>query len=298
MMTRTSTWENLGKEVLSSDYQEILEKADLDYTVAARDLYVDAGNGSSILVPDKKMIVREDNNQLFGIVSSRYQICQNREAFAFVDYLNGVSFLKAGASGGMVWIIGKLDEVNVLGDKIAPHLIFQNSHDGSSSIRTTICMLRIVCQNQFVSTFRESPATINIRHAGDVEEKLLVARETMQGVYDYVKSYDSLANNLVKEKVTSQRFDKLVEEYFKIDVESTDRVKNFVLDRREKFYEAYNADDNQNFKGTKWGVINAFSDLITHEEAARKTATWENNRFLNSLSPSTMNEFLRLVEAA
>lgn len=296
-MTRTSTWETVGTTAHTSNFRELLKEADLDYNTVMEDLYVEH-DSNKILVPNKKVVLREDNQEILGIVSDRYQLCQNRDALDFVEYLDGVTLTKAGGVGGMVWMIGKLPEVNVLGDNITPHLIFQNSHDGSCSIKTTICMLRIVCQNQFVAAFNESPATISIRHQGDLDEKLLVARETMQGVYNYVKTYDQVANTLATQKVTPKRFNDLVEGFFAIPEEASDRTKNFILDRREKFFEAYNADDNQNFKGTKWGLVNAYSDLITHEEYARKVSNWEVNRFLNSLSPSAMNEFMRIVEAA
>lgn len=296
-MSRISTWENIGTKSSGGHYMDLLKKADLDYDVIAENVVVNH-EGSQILVPNKKAILRADTKEIFGIVSDRYQLCQNREALDFVDYLDDVTLLNAGSSGGMIWMIGKLPEVKVLGDSIEPHLIFQNSHDGSCSIKTTICMLRIVCQNQFVSSFKDSPATINIRHQGDLDEKLLVARQTMQGVYDYVKNYDAVANELAVKKVTPKKFNEIVEGFFKIPEDVSDRTKNYILERRENFVAAYNADDNQNFKGTKWGVINAYSDLITHEDYVRKTPKWETNRFLNSLSPSTMNEFMSVVEAA
>lgn len=296
-MTRMSTWENVGTKSSTNSVMELLKSADLDYTAVTEDLFVEHA-GTKIQVPNKKVVLREDTKEIFGIVSDRYQLCQNREALDFVEYLDNVTLINAGSAGGLTWMIGKLPEVIVLGDTIAPHLIFQNSHDGSCSIKTTICMLRIVCQNQFVSSFKESPATISIRHQGNLDEKLLVARETMQGVYDYVKNYDEVANTLVMKKVTPKKFNDIVEEFFKIPEEASDRTKNFILDRREKFHEAYNADDNQNFKGTQWGIINAYSDLITHEECARKTSNWETSRFINSLSPTTMNEFMRFIGAA
>lgn len=296
-MSRISTWENIGTKSNGGHYMDLLKEADLDYDVIAENVVVNH-EGSQILVPNKKAILRADTKEIFGIVSDRYQLCQNREALDFVDYLDDVTLLNAGSSGGMIWMIGKLPEVKVLGDSIEPHLIFQNSHDGSCSIKTTICMLRIICQNQFVSSFKDSPATINIRHQGDLDEKLLVARQTMQGVYDYVKNYDAVANELAVKKVTPKKFNEIVEGFFKIPEDVSDRTKNYILERRENFVAAYNADDNQNFKGTKWGVINAYSDLITHEDYVRKTPKWETNRFLNSLSPSTMNEFMSVVEAA
>ena len=296
-MVRTTTWNNLGTVAKTNSYKQLLQDAGLDYTTVAKDLFTEY-EGTKIQVPNKKVILREDTSEVFGIVSDRYQLCQNIDALDFVDYLPDVTLKSAGSAGSAIWMIGTLPEVNVLGDSVAPHLIFQNSHDGSCSIKTTICMLRIVCQNQFVSAFENSPATITIRHQGDLDEKLIVTRKTMQGVYDYVKNYNDVANKFASERVTPAVFNQIVEEYFKIPEEASERTKLFILDRRDNFRTAYDADDNQNFKGTKWGIINAFSDLATHEEYARKTVNYETNRFLNSLNPSQMTEFMNLVEAA
>lgn len=296
-MNRISTWENVGTATLSQDYRQVLSEADLNYKAVAEDLFVEH-EGTKLQVPGRKVILREDTQEIFGIVSDRYQICQNEEAFDFIENIDNIKLIRAGSAGGNVWIIGALPEVSVLGDTITPHLIFQNSHDGSCSIKTTICMLRIVCQNQFVASFKESPATISIRHQGDIDEKLLVARETMQEVYNYVRNYDEVASQLATKKITPKKFNEIVEGFFKIPEEVSDRSKNLILDRQQRFRDAYNADDNQNFKGTKWGVINAYSDLITHEEYARKTNNWEINRFLNSLSPSSMNSFMSFIRAA
>ena len=295
-MIRTSTWENVGTES-HGNYMDLLKAADLDYTVIAEDSFVER-EGSKIMIPNQKVVLREDTNEVLGTVSSRYQLCQNRDALDFVEYLEGVSLIKAGSNGGMVWMIGKLPEVEVLGDVITPHLIFQNSHDGSCSIKTTICMLRMICQNQFIATFKDSPATITIRHQGEMEKKLISARETMQGIYNYVKNYDKVANDLVTQKVTPKKFNEILEGYFKVPEEASERSTRIILDKRERFLEAYNADDNQNFKGTKWGIINAFSDFSTHEEYVRKTDNWQNSRFLNSLSPAYMTEFMKFIGAA
>lgn len=294
---RTSTWQNLGTDLVTKDYREILKTSGLDYKTVSEDLFMEH-EGEKILIPNKKVLLRDDTKEIFGVVSDRYQICQNEDAFDFVDYIEDVTLKKAGGVAGFVWMIGELPEVTVLGDKITPNLIFQNSHDGNCSIKTTICMLRMVCQNQFVAAFNNSPATISIKHNGDLNHKLESAKITMSNVYDYVKNYDAVANELVMQKVTPKKLDKIIEEYFAIPEDATTRTQNFILDRREQFYDAYHAEDNNNFKGTKWGIINAYSDFITHEEFARKTANWETNRFFYSLNPSNMTEFLKRVEAA
>lgn len=299
-MMRETTWNNLGVKASSNDLDVLLKEADLDYTAVARDLYVDSGfGGNKILVPEKKMIVREDTNQMFGIVSDRYQICQNRDALDFVRYIDDIELQKAGTtSSGYVYLIGKLPEVNILGDTIRPNLIFQNSHDGSTSIRTTICMLRMVCQNQFVSAFRDSPATIRISHLGNVDEKLLVAKDTLVRVHDYIKTYEAEATDLATQRISPKTFNEIVSKFFTISDENSDRRNEKIERDREIFLKAYNEDDNQNFKGTRWGVINAYSDYLTHYEPLRRTENWEEQRFNWSLNPKYMQEFVECVKAA
>lgn len=296
-MTRTTMWENIGVKASTNDFDILMKEADLDYTAVSRELYA-GPTESPILIPDRKVIVREDTNQVFGIISDRYQICQNKDALDFVKYIDDIELLKAGQIGGTVYMIAQLPEVNILDDSIRPHLIFQNSHDGSSSIKATICMLRIVCQNQFVSTFKDSPATIKISHLGDISEKLVIARDTLSSVNNYVRNFEDTAGELVKAKLTPIRFNKIIEKFFATSAEYSDRRNQRIEEDRELFISALNADDNANFVKTKWGAVNAFSDFITHYEPSRKSEGWQENRFMWYLNPAVMDQFIEFVKAA
>ena len=298
---RTTTWatNSFGTEATSNSYIDLLTEADLNYRAVEAPIFAEY-NGQKVEVLDKKAVIREDTQDLLGVVSNRYKVCQNADALSFVENINDIKLLKAGAVGqnnSTIYMIGQLPEVTVLGDTITPHLIFQNSHDGLSGIKATICMLRVICQNQFISTFADSPAVISIRHQGDLDGNLIAARETMNSMYDYVKTYDKFANNMVAQKVDSKMFNKILEGYFKITEDETDRTKSNILDCREYFTQCYNVDDNQNFKGTKYGLINAFSDYITHKEPMKKSINWEKNRFANSINPYQMDQFRKIVEA-
>lgn len=297
---RTTTWASstFGTEATSNNYIDLLNKADLNYQATMAPIFAEY-NGQKVEVLDKKAVIREDTQELLGVVSNRYKICQNVDALSFIENINDIKLLKAGAVGtnnSTIYMIGQLSEVKVLGDIITPHIIFQNSHDGLCGIKATICMLRIVCQNQFVSTFEHSPATISIRHQGELDGKLIAARETMNSLYDYVKTYDQFANTMVAQKVDSKMFNRILESYFKIPEDATDRMKANIIDCRDRFIACYDVDDNQNFKGTKYGVINAFSDYITHKDPMKKTTNWEKSRFMNSISPYPMDQFRRIVE--
>lgn len=298
---RTTTWASntFGTEATSNNYIDLLTKADLNYQATSAPIFAEY-NGQKVEVLDKKAIIREDTQELLGVVSNRYKVCQNVDALSFIENINDIKLLKAGSVGtnnSTIYMIGQLPEVKVLGDIITPHVIFQNSHDGLSGIKATICMLRVVCQNQFISTFANSPAVISIRHQGDLDGNLIAARDTMNSMYEYVRTYDQFANNMVAQKVDSKMFNQILEGYFKIPEDATDRMKSNILDCREYFTQCYNVDDNQNFKGTKYGLINAFSDYITHKEPMKKSTNWEKSRFANSINPYQMDQFRRVVDS-
>lgn len=294
---RETMWESIGVEASVNDFDVAMREADLDYNVVAKDLEFKSSTGESVVLPDKKLLVREDTDEVFGIVSDRYKICQNKEALDFVRYIDDIELVKAGSYNGLVYLIAKLPEVTILGDTISPHLIFQNSHDGSSSIRSTICMLRLICQNQFITSFKNSPATVKVSHIGDMDGKLIVARDTLKQVNEYIRSFDQEANDLAKVKLTPIRFNKVLEKFFATSEEYSDKQNERILQDKERFLTAFNTDDNQNFIKTKWGLVNAYSDYLTHYEPIRKTDNWKDTRFIYGISPTPMDNFINFVKA-
>ena len=54
-------------------------------------------------------------------------------------------------------------------------------------------------------------------------------------------------------------------------------------DEKAKFLRAYNAEDNQNFKGSAWGLLNGLTDYITHKEFKRKVELPDEKRFIETI---------------
>lgn len=277
----TAAWFGMGHEYKTNDLHEAFKAYDLDYKVSLRDLYV---GEEMIKIPGRKVTVREDNNQVFGIVSDHYKVIQNDEALSFIESIikeSDMTLIRGGhTSWGSYYLIGELPEMKVLGDSIKPHLIFQNSHDGSVPLKATICMLRLFCQNQFAYNFKSSPATIKILHKGETESKLDTAAQTLYDVKKYVETYQHTAENLTKVKVTPKKFNQIVESYFKIPESASQSVTDRILARRESLISAYDTLDNSNLKDTMWGVINAYTDYSTHRQMKNKESL-----FLDSVNP-------------
>ena len=84
--TRTKPWHGLGTMVEEAPTsREALEAAGLNWQVIQKNLVTDSG----IVVPGFKANLRETDQQVLGVVSDRYKVVQNEEAFAFTDALLG-----------------------------------------------------------------------------------------------------------------------------------------------------------------------------------------------------------------
>lgn len=255
---------------------------------------------SGIIIPGQMATVREDTGDVFGIVSNSYEICQNRDAFDFINYIDDVKFVKAGQTNkGLVYVIAELPEVSILGDSFKPHVIFQNGHNGAYSVKAAICPLRLVCQNQFNLAFASTGNTVVVRHSRTMNDKLIEARETMMNVAEYMKSLNENAEKYAAISFSENNVQSFVEKLFPISNDASERSKRNIQEKRDALISAYNSDDNQNFRGTLWGVVNAMSDYITHDSPSRTSKNWEENKFAYvTFSPVLTTMFNFLLEEA
>ena len=302
-MTRTTTFANIGTDITGlKTSKEVLDASNLNYTVVKKNMYLKDPAGDLIDYPDKKFTVVEGTDRVLGVVSSKYEVCQNRDAFSFIDYISsndeGFEYVKAGETDrGLIYIIAKIPDVTLMGDAITPYIIFQNSHDGFNSVKATISPLRIVCQNQFNVSFRESPNTVRIVHSSQMDNRMLAAREMMRDVATYMETFEDTAENLATKKISREQIHKLFNEVFEYKPEKmSDRQKRNFDEMRTDFFSCYDAEDNQNFKDTAWGVMNGAADFLTHRKTVRKANP--DAIFVNTtLLASALNQIFKRVSA-
>lgn len=294
---RTSTWNGIGTNVKANNISDVLKQANLNYNVITRPCMAKVGN-EEIVIPNKVVTMKEDTNEILGLVSNKYQICQNEEAFDFVNNVEGVEFIKAGETHtGMVYVIGKLPDVTVLGDTFTPYLIFQNGHNGVYTVKTTICPLRVVCQNQFNYAFRNSQNTISIQHSSLYAKKLAEAEKLIQNTAKYMREFGDTAEELALLKLgDDSSVQNIINSFFKLGTDATDRQIATAEEQKVALYSAYKADDNANFTGTAWGLINGFSDYLTHKDV-KNTKNKDENKFMTvTLDPKMFMAFVNHVK--
>lgn len=292
---RQSTFAGIGSEVRSAiTVEEALRLGNLNYQVEKKPIFLADGTP----IEGRYATTRLSDNFVYDIVSERYNIVQNEDAFDFINYMSeDIQFEKVGeTASGMIYLIASLEPMNILGDTYQPHLCFRNSHNGKFQLSVTICPLRIVCQNQFHICFKESPNTINIRHSRKAPEKLEEAAHILKGTADYMKELNIQAQKWANIHITNEQIEKVLFELFPIDKEN---MKDFQIERIEEqriiLKNIYNCNDNQNFKNTMWGMINAYSDFITHKPHRDTATAAENNFIAVTFDPNKMQNTLSLM---
>lgn len=294
MNIRTATWEAVGSNIsTATSVEEALKISGLDYTVEKVPVFLEDGTP----IPGAFCTKKEGTNDTFGVVGSQFEIIQNQEALSFVDNLvsEGLTFVKAGENHKMLYLIDKLPSIEVLGDEVTPYLIFQNSHNGSTTLKATIAPLRIVCQNQFNLTFRKAVNKISLRHTKSIKGRLHTAQQVLLQNTEYLSEFQKQALGLAQEKVSKKQVDTLLDGIFEIKPEFNPTQVRRMEEKRDRFLSAYQADDNQNFLGTKWGLINAYTDFVTHKPLRKETPQALENHFIKTTLKGSINDFVHQV---
>jgi phage/plasmid-like protein (TIGR03299 family) len=298
---RSTTWHAIGKSVEEcKNMEQVLKASGLDYEVTKEPISL---LGSNKAIPNRFVTCRPENGglKIYDVVSDKYQIIQNRDAFDFVNYMgDDFQFEKAGETkSGMVYIIGKLPEVNILGDAFTPHVIFRNGFDGKIKITAAITPLRLVCQNQFNFAFKNASNATTIRHVGNAEKKLAEAKEILRLSADYMSELNTMAEQFAKIKMNKDRLQKVTNLLFPLPegVEMNAYKRKHLEDQRAAFLKAHEAEDNANFRGTAWGLVNAYTDMITHKEPAGNRDDKLEGKFVNTTFKVTMNPIINAIEA-
>lgn len=304
-MERTATWNRIGKSVEQcKDMESVLKASGLDYTVEMRPVFMNAGpvdmTEAMAAIPNRFVTVRNTDNHPYDVVSDKFEIIQNREAFDFVNYIGeGLTFEKAGeTANGMVYIIGKLPEVSILGDAFTPYVLFRNGFNGKVKITAAISPLRIVCQNQFNFAFKHSASAMTIRHVRNAEAKLVEARETLKMCANYMQELNDMAEHFAGMKISGPQMERVVKYLFPIpeDTAINPFKRKNLEDQRAAFLAAHEQEDNRNFRGTAWGLVNAYTDFITHKEPAGKREDRFEGKFVTTTFKVAMNPIVEAIE--
>lgn len=280
MYVREVPWHGLGTRVEEAPTsKDALKLAGLDWRVDQKSIQVCGGSK----IENYKANVRSSDKKVLGVVTDRYRVVQNEDAFAFTDNLIGgdVRYECAGslAGGKKIWLLAKMPEREIIGDKTEPYLCFSNTHDGSGAIRVCMTPIRVVCNNTLNIALSTAKRSWSVRHTGNIETKLHEAAVCLELADKYMEKLDEEAQRLANKTITDERIREILDELFPLDEDASDREKKNVKSLKDEFMICYFAPDIQRFRNTAWGMVNAMSDMVTHNAPKRRTANYRENNW-------------------
>ena len=279
---RETPWHGLGVKVekaLSS--RKALEIAGLNWNVIQKPIYTD----DNVLIPSFKANVRESDGKILGVVTDRYKIVQNKEAFAFTDSLlgKGVKYETAGSlqGGKKVWLLANLPEkYKILDDEVNSYMVFSNSHDGTGAIKVAMTPIRVVCNNTLNLALSSAKRVWSANHTGNINAKLDEAMKTLLLAEHYMKNLNDEAEVLSKVKLTDKKVMNFVNELLPLPEDASKiQEKNITNLRDDMKLRYFDAPDLICLPKSAWRFVNAVSDFSTHAAPVRKTLNYKENLF-------------------
>ena len=269
---RETPWHGLGTRVMEAPGSEdALELAGLNWKVRQEPIYTD----NNLLIPGYKANVRDLDDKVLGVVTDRYKVVQNDEAFAFTDGLlgEGVRYETAGAllDGRKVWILARMPrEFIINGEQISP----------SGAIKVAVTPIRVVCNNTLNLALSTAKRSWSMVHTGDVQGKMEEAKQTLFMAEKYMSRLGREFENLRKIELT----DRQVMDYIKLllpyeNEDNSLHVRNINRLREDMQKRYFDAPDLKDVGNNAYRFVNAVSDFATHSEPIRRTKNFKENLF-------------------
>lgn len=268
-------WHKLGTKLENpATAEEAIRIAGLDYTVRLKPVKT-VINHKAKFIPNTFATVRADTGEVLGVVGSRYEPIQNKDAFAFFDALVGsdeAMYHTAGVlgRGERIWILAKLPDYIRVGknDVVNKYLLLTNSHDGSAVVRAKLTPIRVVCNNTLSIALSGNEQEVRIRHTANAVHRLEEGHKLLGLTNSLYAQLESIFNRMALKKVT----DKQLLDYVKTLVPSNpdakfqtrnENIRETILTLHESGVGA------EMSRGTAWGAYNAVTEFTDHVQHSR-----------------------------
>lgn len=283
---REMPWHGLGTKVMEApSSEEALIMAGLNWKVVQEPIYTEQEES----IEGYKANIRDSDRKVLGVVSDRYRVIQNNEAFAFTDELlgEGVRYETAGSlqGGKKVWLLARMPQEYIIsGERISPYMLFSNTHDGSGAIRVALTPIRVVCNNTLNLALSTAKRSWSMIHTGDIKEKMNEARDTLFMAEKYMDCLGKEFENLRMKKLTDKQVMEYIEALLPVeDGFTSQQIKNMQRLQEDMKIRYFDAPDLQDVGKNAYRFINAVSDFATHAEPIRRTLNYKENLFTRTV---------------
>lgn len=291
---REPMWHGLGTvlEDYPTDWDDARRKAGLDWEPQLVPLYHEApgpviGQPSFNPVDSHRLVTRSDNGAPLGVVSDTFELISHETMGEILDALLGVGlkFETAGVlkGGAHVYALVYLDEPHTIcGDDTAsyPYVALLNCHNGDGACKALPTTIRVVCWNTYSAASMlgdRSGHQFIFRHTAGVKDRIEEAKQTMAGIRDDFKAWETLAVELYGCPVDEVSLNHFVEDFISMPPPGScsDRVVENVNKARLTFKSIYlDSVSTEGHRGTGLGLVDAAVEYLDHVRGYRSTDSY------------------------
>ena len=304
---RNVPWLGIGATGNWTDYNEALVAGGLDFNVydeqlcwwkPSRPLDEVVANpgwsGYTSQTEDVEMIttVRGDTNQVLGLVTPRYRIVQNRDAFKIMEQVVAVggTITNAGMTQqGLCFMVANVMQRTVNGEDYCMYIMATNSFNGAFPIGLIVTPVRIICQNMYRQLMGNKDNVVRMRHETNVMDKLDRQYNVAGALVDYNDCFSAQVLKLAEAKMTVDQYTNLLHMLFPYPAPGGAREQTSIMKidaLREEFTDVYfDAPDNVKWKDCAFGFVNAYYDYLSHAGNTKNMrGSWEDRRLTKLVS--------------
>jgi len=277
MYVREEPWHGLGTRIeAEATSAEALRAAGLDWEVELLPVYRGDTMDRTILIPDKRAVVRKTDGRTYNVVGDQYTPIQNAWAFEFFDDVVGTGqavYHTAGsiANGAKVWILAKLPNTAAVKgvDVMENYLLLVNGHDGSLSFQMLWTPVRVVCNNTLVRALGKTNGQIFVtRHSPNIQARVDLAQQTLGITTHKFEVFMAQAERIAGQSFLKAEMDEFLANVLEIrpDVPLEKQpIKTKAKARIEELVEVGAGLQQAEIRGTKWALYNAITEWIDHD---------------------------------
>lgn len=224
------------------------------------------------------VLYRSDTHKALSIVSDRYKIVQPREVIEFYRDLterHGFQMETAGAikDGRVVWALARTgNDMRISGnDLVNGYLLLSTSYDGTMATTGRFTTVRVVCNNTLTAAL-DSKAQVSVPHSAMFNAD---AAKVKLGVGDAFTRFQEEAQRMAETGVDTRK----AIEYFlavyhdmtaeQIVTAQAEKQTDKTIERLAHLFIAGPGADLRSAKGTAWGLLNAVTRDVDHNERSR-----------------------------
>ena len=266
--SRQVPW-GLGKAIGSTRHaaqfdttREAMRDAGLDWEVRKGEL-ASHHDGLTRPVEGWQTVQRADTGKVLGIVKGRYEPIQNRRLAEFNDVLVATSEGERAAVGTAfddrrIYCVTQLDDLDSPDGGLGTFLVTTNSHDGGTSLSSSVVNVRWACTNGLVALSGKAH-TVKIRHTIKAEERLQEAQRIMAGVSEYLQDTTRIMEELLRTPVPPM----IAEQLLPVPQFTDDNIRavRAAEKRQDELLATWrNSENLEGIRDTGWGFINAVAE--------------------------------------